>query len=127
MTLFGFILGIIVIIAVSRYCESDNLFWKLLISLMGAFTAVSVVDEITSHKKQDKVVVIEKAPTQVLESVSYTPAYTVTDMSIAATKLEKSTKPVGKDSLIDRNDSILSEVFGGIRGQPQMCKYFDDS
>lgn len=132
MTLFWFLAGLSICIGISRYNEDDALFWKLFISFIGAFTAATVVRTAMENENQEKVVMIEKAtvsPTQVLPS---TPCinlydYTLADVSKAATKREKSPKPVSKDSLINPNDSSLSKVFGSIRGQPQMFAYFDTS
>lgn len=126
MTLFWLMLGLVISIGVARYNNDDNLFWKLAISLWGAYAAVAVIDNMISDNEQKKVVMVNEAPTQVLQSVPCS-FYTLADMSLAATLREKSPKPVSKDSLIDQNDSLLSKVFGSARGQPFMCEYFDTS
>ena len=130
MTLFWFLAGLATCIGIARYNEDDNLFWKLFISFVGAFTAATVVKTQLENENQEKVVKVEKAtvPTQVLQSTpSITNFYSLADVSQAATKREKSPKPVSKDSLINKNDSSLSKVFGSIRGQPQMFAFFDTS
>ena len=130
MTLFWFLAGLGVCIGIARYNEDDSLFWKLFISFIGAFTAATVVKTQLESENQEKVVKVEKAtiPTQVLQSTPSTiNFYSLADVSQAATKREKSPKPVSKDSLINKNDSSLSKVFGSIRGQPQMFAYFDTS
>ena len=131
MTLFWFLAGFAVCLGVARYNEDDSLFWKLFISFVGAFTAATVVKTQLENENREKVVKIEKvttSPTQVLQSTPSTiNFYSLADVSQAATKREKSTKPVSKDSLINQNDSSLSKVFGSIRGQPQMFAYFDTS
>ena len=130
MTLFWFLAGLGVCIGIARYNEDDSLFWKLFISFIGAFTAATVVKTQLESENQEKVVKVEKAtvPTQVLQSTpSIINFYSLADVSQAATKREKSPKPVSKDSLINKNDSSLSKVFGSIRGQPQMFAYFDTS
>ena len=132
MTLFWFFAAIVLAICIARYNEDDRLFWILGTSIIGAFTAGTVVRTAMENENQEKVFMIDKAmvsPTQVLPS---TPCinlydYTLADVSEAATKREKSPKPVSKDSLINPNDSSLSKVFGSIRGQPQMFAYFDTS
>lgn len=127
MTLFWFLAGLATCIGIARYNRDEALFWKLFISFTGAFVAGSVVSNtMSSEKKQDKVVMIDSMPTQVLEG---TPCVftTVTDVALSATLREKSPKPVSKDSLINKNDSSLSKVFGSIRGQPQMFAFFDTS
>jgi hypothetical protein len=131
MTLFWFLAGFAVCLGVARYNEDDSLFWKLFISFVGAFTAATVVKTQLENENREKVVKIEKvttSPTQVLQSTPSTiNFYSLADVSQAATKREKSPKPVSKDSLINQNDSSLSKVFGSIRGQPQMFAYFDTS
>lgn len=130
MTLFWFLAGLATCIGIARYNEDDNLFWKLFISFVGAFTAATVVKTQLESENQEKVVKVEKAtvPTQVLQSTpSIINFYSLADVSQAATKREKSPKPVSKDSLINKNDSSLSKVFGSIRGQPQMFAFFDTS
>ena len=131
MTLFWFLAGFAVCLGVARYNEDDSLFWKLFISFVGAFTAATVVKTQLENENREKVVKIEKvttSPTQVLQSTPSTiNFYSLADVSQAATKREKSPKPVSKDSLINQNDSSLSKVFGSIRGQPQMFEYFDTS
>lgn len=130
MTLFWFLAGLATCIGIARYNEDDSLFWKLFISFVGAFTAATVVKTQLESENQEKVVKVEKAavPTQVLQSTpSIINFYSLADVSQAATKREKSPKPVSKDSLINKNDSSLSKVFGSIRGQPQMFAFFDTS
>lgn len=130
MTFLWFLAGLGACIGIARYNEDDNLFWKLFISFVGAFTAATVVKTQLENENQEKVVKVEKAtvPTQVLQSTPSTiNFYSLADVSQAATKREKSPKPVSKDSLINKNDSSLSKVFGSIRGQPQMFAFFDTS
>lgn len=135
MTFIAFlaITGIITLIA--RYNENDNLFWKLFISLAGAYGAATVVTHMIDSKKENKVVVISDNPTQVHKSVNCAP-FAMCSTSLDATRREKSPKPVSKDTVIKNNDSILSKVFVSARGQPQTSSvrrilhelvYFDTS
>lgn len=127
MTLAMFILGILTIIGISRYNESDKLFWKLFVSFVGAYLAAAVVGNlISNNNEQDKVVSVQSVPTQVLESMPCMYC-TLADMSLSDTRVEKSTKPVSKDEFCNTNDSILSKVFGTARGQPFVLDYFDTS
>lgn len=125
-TLFWFLTGLAICIGVARYNEEDNLFWKLAVAFIGSFAAATVVKTVMENNNQEKVVVVENAPTQALESTSCN-FYTVTDVSLATPKREKSPKPVSKDSLLDENDSLLSKVHASVRGQPYLCTYYDDS
>ena len=123
MTLIAFLAMTAAIVAIARYNESDSLFWKLFISLVGAYAAATVVHNVIDSKEQDKVVMVTGLPTQVQQSVSCIP-YTLEEISLAATKREKSPKPVSKDSTIKTNDSILSKVLVSARGQPQVESVF---
>ena len=126
MTLFLFLAGLATCIGVARYNRDDSLFWKLFISFTGAFVAGSIVSNtMSSEAKQDKVVMIDSMPTQVLES---TPCVftTVTDVALSATLREKSPKPVSKDNYCNLSNNVLSEVHTSARGQPTWRMYFDD-
>lgn len=125
MTLFAFLATIAVIIAIARYNESDKLLWKLVVSFIGAYVAASFVYAMTEDKKQDKVVMIENAPMQVLSDVPTLDGL-VTGMLFSASKREKSPKPASKDSLFSQNNLILSKVHASPRGQPTWRMFFDD-
>ena len=126
MTLFALLATVAAITAIARYNESDKLFWKLLVSFVGAYAAATFVYKMTEDKKQDKVVMIENAPTQVLSNVPTLDGL-VTGMLFSASKREKSPKPVSKDSLFSQNNIILSKVHASPRGQPTWRMFFDDS
>ena len=128
MTLFWLFTGItLASIATARYYEKEQLFWILWCSFTGAFGAGIAVRTVIENDQEQKIVVVESAPTQVLESMPGTAAFRLADISLSATRGEKSPKPVSKDSARNENDSLLSEVLSSARGQPQMCMYFDDS
>lgn len=128
MALFWlFVVITIVSIAAARYYEQEKLFWILWTSFTGAFAAGAIVRTAMENDQEQKIVVVESAPTQVLESMPGTAAFRLADISLSATRGEKSPKPVSKDSTLNENDSLLSEVLSSARGQPQMCMYFDDS
>lgn len=127
MTLFWFLAGLATCIGVARYNHDDALFWKLFISLIGAFTAGTLVrGSMDSEKKQDKVVMIDSMPTQVLESTPSVFAI-VTDAALTATTREKSPKPVSKENYFNLTNNVLSEVHSSARGQPNWRMLFDDS
>ena len=128
MTLFCLLAGIAAITLIARYNESESLFWKLFICYVGSWAAVNAAVEIINNdKKGDKVVMIEKAPMQVLESVPSLNAI-LADMSLAATTREKSPKPASKELCsFNHNNVISGEVHRKARGQPQWYMYFSDS
>ena len=118
--------GLGLITCIARYNESDNLFWKLAIAYIGSFGAAKVVMHVIDKNEQNKSIVINSTPTQVQQSVACID-YTLAAMSLAATRREKSQKPVSKEHTVITNDFILSEVHVATRGQPYTCSYFDDS
>ena len=126
MTLFWFLLGTGLCIAISRYNEDDALFWKLFIAFVGSFAAATAYRATISEESKEKVVVVSEAPTQVLQSMPCN-VYTLADISFAATKREKSPKPVSQDSLINKDDSLLSKVHVLARGQPGLFNFFNTS
>lgn len=135
MTLIAFLVMAGVITLVARYNEDDSLFWKLIVSLVGAYGAATVISNVMNSDEKDKVVMINDNPTQVHKSENCAP-FVMCSTSLVATRREKSQKPVSKDTVIKSNDSILSEVFVSARGQPQISSvrrilhelvYFDTS
>lgn len=117
MTLFMFFIGILIILGIARYNESEKLFWTLFISFIGAFTATTAVSKYIDSEKQNNVEVVSPAPTQALFSVSH--KYCVlADSSEAAIYEEKSSDPVSKDSLETKLNIILSKVGATARDQP---------
>lgn len=125
-TLFWFLLVTGLCIAISRYNEDDALFWKLFIAFVGSFAAATAYKATVENKNQEKVIVVNEAPTQVLQSMPCN-FYTLADISLAATKREKSPKPVSKDTLINKDDSLLSKVHVLARGQPGLFNFFNTS
>ena len=128
MTLLAFISIIGVITAIARYNESDKLFWSLLVSFIGAYAAVNVaVNLLDDDKKDGKVVMIEKSPMQVQESMPLL-CGVLADISLSATTREKSPKPASKELCsFNQNNVISGEVHRKARGQPQWYMYFSDS
>lgn len=126
MTLLAFMVIIAVIVAIARFNEDEKLFWQLLVSFVGAYAAITVATQLLSDKKQNEVVMVEKAPMQALEGMPTLTMSVVTDNSLA-TRGEKSPKPAGKDMLLNQSNNILSEVHRKARGQPQWEMYFSDS
>lgn len=126
MTLLAILATVAVIVAIARYNENDKLMWQLLIAFGGSYLAATAVHSFMDDKKEsDKVVMIEKAPTQVLSDVPTLDGL-VTGMSFSASKRTMSAKPVSKDSLISHNISIISKVHASPRGQPTWRMFFDD-
>lgn len=124
MILFWFLIGIALILCISRYNESDKLFWTLFISFIGTFAATVAVSKYISNKKQDKIEYVTSAPTQALYTGSH--CYCVMpEPSVSATIEPSSSEPVSKDIQSNNLDLSLSKIAEGIRGQP--VEYFDDS
>lgn len=83
MALFWFICGMLLICCIARYNESNKLFWTLLVSFIGAFTAASIVIAISSDNN-DKSVIANVSPTQLYISTSSADAL-LTDVSYDTT------------------------------------------
>ena len=115
------------IVGIARYNEDEALGWKLFVSFVGGALAVTVASKmLSSDKKQNNVVMVEKSPMQVAESMPLLSAV-LADISFVPTLREKSPKPAGKGLAFNQNNVILSEVHRKARGQPQWEMYFSDS
>ena len=115
------------IIGIARYNEDEALGWKLFVSFVGGALAVTVASKmLSSDKKQNNIVMVEKSPMQVAESMPLLSAV-LADISFVPTLREKSPKPAGKELAFNQNNVILSEVHRKARGQPQWEMYFSDS
>ena len=115
------------IIGIARYNEDEALGWKLFVSFVGGALAVTVACKVlSSDKKQNNVVMVEKSPMQVAGSMPLLSAV-LADISFVPTLREKSPKPAGKELAFNQNKVMLSEVHRKARGQPQWEMYFSDS
>lgn len=124
MNLILFLLGIVIILCISRYNEDEKLFWKLLISFVGAFAAVTFVQKCIESQKQDKTEYYQSVPTQVLNNGSHS-VCVLADPFVIVTDEGKTSDPVSKEYTDTNLGLILSEVCVNTRGQP--CEYFDTS
>lgn len=117
MILLMFLLGIALIFSISRYNESNKLFWTLFTAFVLGFTGAKVYNDLTSENKQSKVELKQVQPTQGLNATSGSLMYLITDDSL--TTLGKDTSnPVSQaivPAFIERNVT-LSKVFGVTRG-----------
>ena len=77
MALFWFICGILLICAISRYNESNKLFWTLMVSFVGAFTAASVIIAMCNDEHKENVVA-NVSPTQLYVNTTNTNALLAT-------------------------------------------------
>lgn len=119
MTLLTFIIGLLIILGIARYNESDKLFWMLFVSYVGGFAATTAVCEYISSKNKDKVEVVSPTPTQVLYGGSHR-FCVLADPTNTVTNEEKSSDPVSKDSVKTKQDFVLSKVCAPARDQPTM-------
>ena len=127
LSALAFLAVIGVIVGIARYNEDEALGWKLFVSFVGGALAVTVACKmLNSDKKQNNVVMVEKSPMQVSESMPLLSAV-LADISFVPTLREKSPKPAGKELAFNQNNVILSEVHRKARGQPQWEMYFSDS
>jgi hypothetical protein len=78
------------IVGIARYNEDEALGWKLAVSFVGGALAVAVASKmLNSDKKQNNVVMVEKSPMQVAESMPLLSAV-LADISFVPTLREKS-------------------------------------
>lgn len=116
MILLMFLLGIALIFGISRYNESNKLFWVLTTAFVLGFTGSTIYSSMTS-KKQSKVELKQAQPTQGLAVTPGSLMYLVASDSLT-TPVKETSSPVSQafvPATIERNIT-LSKVFGVTRG-----------
>lgn len=106
MALFWFLIGIAIILCIGRYNESNKLFWMLLLSFIGSFTAASIVVSVL-HNDQGKESMNQMCPMQGLTSTSSNSniAYLADELFV---NKKATAKLAGKDNTSDHN-TFLTE------------------
>ena len=108
MTILWFLLGIAIILGIARYNESDSLFWKLLVSFVGAYgAAVLVSNYVQSKEKKDRIEIVCSAPMQATQAVSH---------STAVFPLPTLTKPMAKPASQDKPTAIIDSTSSKVSG-----------
>lgn len=121
MALFWFLCGILMILAIARYNESNRLFWILLVSFIGAFTATSIIESILDNEKEN--VTVNVSPTQLHMSTCDIISFVTDDALCAANDVDFTTPvAVSKDYYINQNASseVSSRVNNPLDKPPQI-------
>lgn len=128
MDLLWFFLGILIILCIGRYNESNKLFWVLLVSFVGSFAVATVVVKSSHNSKETKQRVTQVCPTQAPNNASG--IIPLADAMLGST-ISEELKPVGKDSNIPElslqsfNSPLISSgiVYSPLK-PPQLCLHF---
>lgn len=88
MFVLWFIIGIVLICCISRYNESNKLFWTLFASYVGAFALTTVL--LSAHNKPSKENVDQVYSTQLCEDTSNAMCALLTDVFNTTNGTEKS-------------------------------------
>ena len=128
MDLLWFFLGILIILCIGRYNESNKLFWVLLVSFVGSFAVATVVVKSSHNSKETKQRVTQVCPTQAPNNASG--IIPLADAMLGST-ISDELKPVGKDSNIPElslqsfNSPLISSgiVYSPLK-PPQLCLHF---
>ena len=88
MFVLWFIIGIVLICCISRYNESNKLFWTLFASYVGAFALTTVL--LSAHNKPSKENVDQVYSTQLCEDTSNAMCALLTDVFSTTNGTEKS-------------------------------------
>lgn len=119
MILLWFILGIALIFGISRYNESNKLFWTLLFAFVMGFAGTKMVLDSHSGDEQSNNSFTQVCPTQesIIVDASTVPFQAYVDMT--PMKVTAS-NPVSQDFAPVNNEVrvTLSKVFGRTRDQP---------
>lgn len=104
MALIWFLLGILSILGISRYNESNKLFWSLFIAFVGAFTVASIVIAI-SDREPEKVNLTQMYPTQ-----SYVSTFNAQTL-LADVSHDTTYEPIGSDTASKDYTSEQSKIY----------------
>lgn len=116
MTLFMFCLGILLILLIARYNESNKLFWTLFTAYILGFAGTKLVYDSFHNKEQSQQSLSQAYPTQGLLAMDN--AFVCIDNTIGYTTAKTTSKPVGQVNMPDyiENCSTLSYVPGVTQG-----------
>ena len=121
MALFWFICGILLICAISRYNESNKLFWTLMVSFVGAFTAASVIIAMCNDEHKENVVA-NVSPTQLYVNTTNTNALLATVFYNTTNDVSYDTSvAVSKDYYIS-NDILPCSRVSNLNDKPPQNK-----
>ena len=116
MTLFMFLLGILIILGIARYNESNKLFWTLFTAYTLGFAVTKLVYDNFNKNEQSQQSLNQAYPTQGLLAMGNT-FMCFTD-NISYTTTETTSNPVGQVNMPDyiEDCSTLSYVPGVTQG-----------
>ena len=116
MTLLMFILGILIILGIARYNQSNKLFWTLFVAYTLGFAGTKLVYDNFHEKKQSQQSLNQAYPTQGLLAMDN--AFVCIDDAIGYTTSKTMSNPVGQVNTPDYIESILtlSDVSGATQG-----------
>lgn len=129
-----FVLGIVLIVLLARYNESNKLFWTLLTCFTLGFVGSTLVYK-TFYKKESKAKVEQVQPTQALAMTSGSLIYLLADDTLPAS-VKVTSNPVSQANVPTTNiSSTLSYASGVTQGlylhvlpnPPNWVEIVDDS
>lgn len=128
MILFWFLVGILGIYLIARYNQSNKLFWILLFSYVGMFTAGTIFAKANSAESRNKTIHTQVCPTQAKMMTSSEASFVTDDFSSSTIVKVLTSVPVSKDYTLALcvDGFVSSKIYGKIRGQP-LFSYFDTS
>jgi hypothetical protein len=118
MVLLWFVIGILLILCIARYNESNKLFWQLFLAFILGFAATKMVTH-TNSNNQSNVALTQVYPTQV--SNAYT--WGIISHNLGAKELYVVTAqtPVSQEytPVLHESKITLNKTCGKVRDQPQ--------
>ena len=94
-----FILGILIILGIARYNESNKLFWTLFVAYILGFAGTKLIFDCFGEKEQSQQSLNQAYPTQGLLAMDN--AFVCIDDNISYTTTETTSNPVGQASTPD--------------------------
>lgn len=131
-----FILGILCILSIARYNNSNKVFWALFVSYILAFTVGTIAYKATEKKEQSRVMLNQAYPTQGLLATQGT-FVCIPEYVDYTTPVKVTSSLVSQDYTPDMVEytQTLSDVYGVTRGlylhvlpnPPNSVEIVDDS
>lgn len=117
MTLALFFLGLLIILGIARYNESNKLFWTLSIAYVLGFACTKMVYDSFGTDEQSEKSLNQAYPTQGLTMAANTAMFFIEDVN-SSTLVKETSNPVGQVSTPDYVEQLLtlSNVSGVTQG-----------
>jgi len=118
MIILWFILGILIILGIAKYNESNKLFWQLLLSFMLGFAITKMIQQV-SNEKQSNEALVQVYPTQMSNVCMWTMTAHNTNMEKVSVVTAHPSVSQEYTPVLHESDITMEMICGRTRDQPQ--------